>query len=78
MIDEGLLLTKHYGVGAPSQPNYVAAASGDYYGDDNDSFLLVAKNVSTVVDLLEDKGVSWGDYVRISSDIEIFIIWLAC
>lgn len=59
---EGLLLTNLYGVGAPSQPNYVAAASGDTFGTNHDSFLLVDKNVSTIVDLLEDKGISWGDY----------------
>lgn len=47
---------------APSQPNYVAPASGDYYGTDSDSFLLVDRNVSTIVDLLEDKNISWGDY----------------
>ncbi|KAH8846312.1 hypothetical protein MCOR27_002164 [Pyricularia oryzae] len=62
LINQGILLTNHYGVAAPSQPNYVAPASGDYYGTDSDSFLLVDRNVSTIVDLLEDKNISWGDY----------------
>jgi hypothetical protein len=37
-----------YGVGAPSQPNYVAPGSGDTFGVNNDSFFLVDKNISTV------------------------------
>ncbi|GKT45737.1 acid phosphatase [Colletotrichum spaethianum] len=62
LISQGILLSNLYGVAAPSQPNYVAPASGDYFGTNSDSFLLVDKNVSTIVDLLEDKGISWGDY----------------
>lgn len=31
-------------------------------GMDNDNFNQIAANVSTVVDLLEDKGISWGTY----------------
>ncbi|KAI8209994.1 Acid phosphatase [Colletotrichum sp. SAR 10_76] len=62
LINQGILLTEMYGIGTPSQPNYVAPASGDDFGTNSDSFLLVDKNVSTIVDLLEDKGISWGDY----------------
>ena len=51
-----------YGVGAPSQPNYIAPGSGDTFGLNSDSFILVDKNISTIVDLLEDKGISWSDY----------------
>ena len=51
-----------YGVGAPSQANYIAPGSGDTFGLNSDSFTLVDKNVATIVDLLEDKGISWGDY----------------
>lgn len=29
---------------------------------DNDNFNQIAQNISTVVDLLEDKGISWGTY----------------
>lgn len=49
-------------MGAPSQPNYIAPASGDTFGLNSDSFILVDKNISTIVDLLEDKSISWGDY----------------
>ncbi|KAK7978531.1 phosphoesterase-domain-containing protein [Apiospora saccharicola] len=62
LIKQGILLTEEYGVGTPSQPNYIAPASGDDFGLNSDSFILVNKNVSTIVDLLEDKGISWGDY----------------
>ncbi|EFQ31007.1 phosphoesterase [Colletotrichum graminicola] len=62
LIEQGILLSNMYGAGAPSQPNYVAPASGDIWGVNSDSFLLFNQNVSTMVDLLEDKGISWGDY----------------
>jgi acid phosphatase len=48
----------------PSQPNYIAPASGDTSGLNHDIFVLVNKNVSTIVDLLEDKGIGWGNYNR--------------
>jgi len=34
----------------------------DYFGLNGDPFIAVPKNVSSVVDLLEDKGISWGLY----------------
>jgi acid phosphatase len=46
----------------PSEPNYIAAIAGDYFGMQNDNFNQVDANVSTVIDLLEDKGISWGEY----------------
>ncbi|KAN0110208.1 acid phosphatase [Hyaloscypha variabilis] len=46
----------------PSEPNYMAAIGGDYFGLDGDAFNAVPQNVSTVIDLLEDKGISWGLY----------------
>ena len=35
---------------------------GDYFGIDHDDYTEVPANVSTVVDLLEDKQISWGSY----------------
>jgi hypothetical protein len=46
----------------PSEPNYVAAIGGDYFGMNNDNFNFIDANVSTVIDLLEAKGISWGEY----------------
>lgn len=42
--------------------NYVAVVGGDNFGVDNDDFLQVPANISTVVDLLDTKGISWGEY----------------
>ncbi len=44
------------------EPNYVAAIGGEYFGMNNDGFNAIPSNVSTVIDLLEDKGISWSEY----------------
>ncbi|KAL3462196.1 acid phosphatase PHOa [Aspergillus heterothallicus] len=62
LASKGITLTNYYGTGHPSQPNYIAAASGDNYGMDNDNFHDIPANVSTVADLLDTKGISWGEY----------------
>lgn len=46
----------------PSEPNYVACIGGDYFGMNNDAVNNIPANISSVVDLLEDKGISWGHY----------------
>jgi phospholipase C len=51
-----------FGVTHPSMPNYIAAVGGDTFGCDNDDFKRIDANVSTLVDLLEDKGISWSTY----------------
>jgi acid phosphatase len=40
----------------------VAAVGGDYFGMNNDALNKLPPNISTVVDLLEDKGISWAEY----------------
>ncbi|KAJ5711414.1 phosphoesterase family-domain-containing protein [Penicillium malachiteum] len=62
LASKGITLTNYYGTGHPSQPNYVASASGDNYGMDNDNFHDIPSNVSTLADLLNTKGISWGEY----------------
>ena len=42
--------------------NYVAVVGGDNFGMDNDDFNTIPANISTVVDLLDTKGISWGEY----------------
>lgn len=54
--------TNYYAVTHPSEPNYCAAAAGDYFGMENDDFHSIPANVSTVVDLLDSKGISWAAY----------------
>ncbi|KAF7197070.1 Acid phosphatase [Pseudocercospora fuligena] len=62
LAKKGITLSNYFGVTHPSEPNYVASVGGDNFGMDNDDFNQVASNVSTVIDLLEDKGISWGTY----------------
>ncbi|KAL7790937.1 phosphoesterase family domain-containing protein [Trichoderma ceciliae] len=59
---KGVKLTNYFGVTHPSQPNYLAAVAGDYFGMQNDDLAATDFNVSTIIDLLEDRGVSWGHY----------------
>ena len=58
----GLLLTRYYAHTHPSQPNYLAAIAGDYFGLNHDDDIRIPENVSTIVDLLESKDISWAGY----------------
>ena len=40
----------------------MAVAGGDNFGMDNDNLTEIPANVSTVVDLLESKGITWAEY----------------
>lgn len=62
LAKDGILLTNYHGVGHPSEPNYVAMAGGDTFGLGSDAFVDAPANVSTIVDLLEDKSISWASY----------------
>lgn len=66
LAKQGITLSGYHAVTHPSEPNYVAAIGGDYFGMQNDDFNQIAKNVSTVIDLLEDKGISWAEYQEVS------------
>lgn len=55
-------MSNYFAVTHPSQPNYMASIAGDYFGMQNDDFLRSPFNISTVIDLLESKGISWGHY----------------
>ncbi|KAG6853123.1 hypothetical protein C0991_006733 [Blastosporella zonata] len=62
LAKQGLTLSNYFAVTHPSQPNYIAGVSGEYFGMDSDDTVDIPSNVSTVVDLLEDKGISWAEY----------------
>ncbi|KAJ5911580.1 Acid phosphatase [Penicillium subrubescens] len=62
LATQGILLTNFYAVTHPSEPNYCAAGGGDTFGMDNDAFIQIPSNVSTVADLLDTKSISWGEY----------------
>ncbi|KAJ2894003.1 phosphoesterase [Zalerion maritima] len=59
---QGVSLTNFYALTHPSQPNYIAAIGGDYFGLDHDDGVTIPYNVSTFVDLLDWSGVSWSGY----------------
>jgi len=46
----------------PSEPNYVAVVGGDYFGMGDDALHNIPQQVATVVDILEQNGVSWAEY----------------
>lgn len=58
----GILQTRYYAHTHPSQPNYIAAVGGDYFGLDHDEVVRIPSNVSTIVDLLDEKSISWRGY----------------
>ncbi|KAI2468403.1 putative acid phosphatase Pho610 [Annulohypoxylon bovei var. microspora] len=58
----GILQTRYYAHTHPSQPNYIAAVGGDYFGLDYDEVVRIPSNVSTIVDLLDEKSISWRGY----------------
>jgi len=62
LASQGITLSNYFATTHPSEPNYVAAAGGDNFGMDNDDFHLIPSNISTVVDLLDTKGISWAEY----------------
>jgi acid phosphatase len=62
LAKKGITLSNHFAVTHPSMPNYAAAISGDYYGINHDDLTAIPSNVSTLVDLLEARGLSWGEY----------------
>ncbi|KAM7198873.1 Phosphoesterase family domain containing protein [Naviculisporaceae sp. PSN 640] len=62
LASKGILLTNYYGVTHPSQPNYVASVAGDTFGLDNDKFFAFPSNISTVVDLLDTRQITWAEY----------------
>ena len=62
LAEQGILLTNNFAVTHPSEPNYVSAIGADYFGMNNDDMTFIDKNISTVIDLLEAKGISWGEY----------------
>ncbi|KAH7883977.1 phosphoesterase family-domain-containing protein [Phlebopus sp. FC_14] len=59
---KGITLSSFYGVTHPSQPNYLAAIGGDFWGLAGDQFVSIPSNISTIVDLLEEKSISWSTY----------------
>ncbi|KAG6330344.1 hypothetical protein ID866_8745 [Astraeus odoratus] len=62
LSSQGITLTGYYALTHPSQPNYIAAAGGDFFGLASDDLVFIPSNISTIADLLEQKDISWGEY----------------
>lgn len=62
LATKGKLLTNSHGVTHPSLPNYAAILAGDFFGMAHEDFYNV--NATTIYDLLEDKGISYGTYIE--------------
>jgi len=62
LAKQGILLSSYLALTHPSEPNYIASISGDFYGCADDNYYHVPPNISTIVDLLEAKKVSWATY----------------
>ncbi|KAN0073780.1 Phosphoesterase family domain containing protein [Tylopilus felleus] len=62
LTTQGILLTSYYSVTHPSEPNYIASVGGDFFGLASDDLTYIPNNVSTIVDLLELRGISWASY----------------
>ena len=59
--EKGAYLNNFFALKPGSLVNYVAMVSGDTYGVDGDSADL---DVKTIVDLLEEKGMTWKTYAE--------------
>ena len=64
LAKQGILLTNYFGLTHPSEPNYVSAVGGEYFGMNSDNLFNVPANVSTIVDLLDSKGITWSEYMQ--------------
>ncbi|KAK2013700.1 phosphoesterase [Colletotrichum eremochloae] len=61
---EGILLSNYYAHTHPSQANYIAALAGDYFGMNHNEPVRLPLNVSTIVDLLDWRGLPWKAYME--------------
>ncbi|KAF8126676.1 phosphoesterase family-domain-containing protein [Mycena galopus ATCC 62051] len=62
LAEQGILLTNYNGVTHPSEPNYIASAGGDFFGASGDYMFHIPSNISCIVDLLEEREVTWATY----------------
>lgn len=61
-MSQGIFLDNVNAITHPSEPNYVAAAGGDTFGITNDDYYNIPANISSIFDLLENKGLTWKAY----------------
>jgi len=82
LLQKGVFLSNAIGVTHPSQPNYILSVGGDTFGfNGDDSFWVApyitstgpntASAVTSIVDLLEAKGLTWKSYAENLQPIDI-------
>jgi acid phosphatase len=64
LFPNGVLLNNYHGLTHPSQPNYLSAIAGDYFGVGSDSTVEFDSSYQTVVDLLENQQLTWKAYME--------------
>ncbi|KAK4190883.1 phosphoesterase family-domain-containing protein [Podospora australis] len=62
LATQGISLTNYIARTHPSQPNYVAVAGGTRHDITDNNFQRLSSSIKSVVDILEDGGVSWSIY----------------
>lgn len=62
LLSQGIVLNNYWALSHPSQENYLGAVTGDYFALDDDRFVELPANVSSIVDLLESRNISWAEY----------------
>lgn len=62
LAEQGIVLDNYWALTHPSEPNYLASVSGDYFALDDDRFIAMPSNISTIIDLLDTKNISWAEY----------------
>lgn len=62
LSSQGITLTSYYGLTHTSEPNYIGSVGGDFWGLYDDDLTYIPSNMSTVVDLLDQKSISWAEY----------------
>src|SRR5579859_97668 len=83
LLEKGLFLSNAIGVTHPSQPNYILSVAGDSFGFNGDESFWVAPYitsldpnseppVTSIVDLLEAKGLTWKSYAENLQPVDIF------
>jgi hypothetical protein len=83
ILKKGVFLANAVGVTHPSQPNYVLTMAGDTFGINGDDSFWIAPYITTrdpnseppvtsIVDLLEARGLTWKSYAENLQPVDIF------
>ncbi|KAG0369234.1 phosphoesterase family-domain-containing protein [Gamsiella multidivaricata] len=62
LLSSGILLNNYHALTHPSEPNYIASIAGSYYGVNNDGTYNFDSSYTSIVNLLEAKGLTWKTY----------------